>query len=258
MSSHRNKRLALASLFGLVVTAAAASASAQSVSLNVESREIYAQMPFVLSVSAQGFDEKPEPEAPKLEIPGCKVTFLGMSPSVFQSSFSFNGRGSQSTQITFVYRYRVEAPRPGSYDVPPVTVKQGSKSASTRPSRFSASSIATTSDMRIELTMPDRKIYIGEAFEVTLDWYLRRDPRDQNFSVPLFDSEAFTVEAPSMCRPMRARSNFRSVPRCSSFPTSRARSISKGKTSRAFASALWFELPRPGPSRSMLPGWLRA
>ena len=46
------------------------SASAQTLKVSLESHDIYANMPFVLSASAHGFDETPEPEEPSLTIPG--------------------------------------------------------------------------------------------------------------------------------------------------------------------------------------------
>ena len=37
---------------------------AQSAQLQVESRDLYAGLPFVLSLSAEGFDEQPAPAVP--------------------------------------------------------------------------------------------------------------------------------------------------------------------------------------------------
>jgi hypothetical protein len=51
--------------------------------------------------------------------------------------------------------------------------------------------------MRLELGVPERPVWVGEAFELTIDWLLRSDPGDPNFVIPLFDAEdQFRVVAP--------------------------------------------------------------
>ena len=66
-------------------------ASAQSLRLEVDTEEIHAGLPFVLSLSASGFEESPEPAAPELAIEDCTVTYLGMSPSVSRQIQIVNG-----------------------------------------------------------------------------------------------------------------------------------------------------------------------
>src|SRR6185436_5574777 len=121
-----------------------------------------------------GFDEEPQPAPPRLEIPGCRVVPLGVSPSVQQTIQIINGQTTQSRQVTFVFRYRVEAQAPGTYRVPALTVTQGNRRASSAPANVQVGAVSTTPDMRIRLTLPERPVWIGEVFDVTLDWYLRR------------------------------------------------------------------------------------
>ena len=139
--------------------------------LSVESREIYSGLPFTLAVTADQFDEAPEPTITDFEIPGCRVTYLGVSPQVSSFSIQINGRVQQSKDVSFVYRYRVEAPRAGSYKIPPITVEQGDKSASSGPQSFRAAEIEATSDMRLAVVLPERPVWVGETFEVSIDWF---------------------------------------------------------------------------------------
>lgn len=166
---------------------------AQSVELQLSSNDVFAQLPFVLSVVAEGFDESPTPEAPTVEIPGCKVTFSGVSPSVRTSLQIINGRRSQTRRVTFVYRYQVEAPKSGRYRVEAVSIVQGSKRAQSRAGAFQVTDVPTSRDMQIRVNLPNRPVWLGETFEMTVDWFLRRDAEDQNFQVPLFDSDAMQV-----------------------------------------------------------------
>jgi tetratricopeptide (TPR) repeat protein len=147
-------------------------------------------------VTVSDFEESPEPELSDFEIKGAQVDFLGMSPSVTSRRSFINGVVSSSREVRFVYSYRVEPGKAGRYEIPVITATQDGVSASSRPSAFQASGVSNSADMRVEMKVPDRPVWIGETFEVDISWYLRRNPRDQTFVIPLFDHPAFEVEAP--------------------------------------------------------------
>lgn len=175
---------------------AAIPAGAQSLQLQVDRTDLHAGLPFVLSLTAKGFDEASPPGQPSIEIPNIRVTALGMKPSVSSMVHIVNGRRRQSRTVTFVYRYRLVAVEAGTYTVPGIVLTQGGKSATIGAASFTVRDIETTADMKIELQLPNRPLWVGETFEVTLDWYLRRDAQDQSFVVPLFDEESVEIEAP--------------------------------------------------------------
>ena len=168
----------------------------QSLSLQVDSDELYANLPFILSLSASGFDETPQPEAPALAIANCQVTYLGVSPSVSQQIQIVNGQRSEWREVTFVYRWRVEAPAAGRYEVPPLTVAQGTKAATSRAAAFTARPMEVTSDMIVRMDLPERPVWVGETFDVALEWLITRDVERHEFVVPLFASDAVRVEPP--------------------------------------------------------------
>lgn len=180
-----------------VVAGLSSSARAQQARLQVD-RGLYAELPFVVSVVADGFDDNPQPDQPELSIDGCKVTPLGVSPNVQQSITVFNGRRSVSKQVTFVMRWRVQASGPGSYQIPAVSVTQGSKRASTRPATIRVRHIPSSPDMQLSLELPQRPVWVGETIPIHLDWMVRRDVADQQLVVPLFDSDRVRVQAPGV------------------------------------------------------------
>ncbi len=165
----------------------------QSLSLQVDSEDLYANLPFILSLSATGFDETPQPEAPELAIANCEVTYLGVSPNVSQQIRIVNGRRSEWKEVTFVYRWRVQASAAGRYEVPPLTVTQGAKSATHRAAAFSAEPLQVTSDMIVRMSLPERPVWVGETFEVAVEWLLTRDVEGHEFVVPLFAVDAVRV-----------------------------------------------------------------
>jgi len=176
----------------------AASATARELRLSVAADKIRAGMPFALMLEASGFDEDPEPTVGNFEIPGAETVFLGVSPSVSSFVSIINGRRTARREVKFVYRYRVTASKPGSYEVPPITVSQGSVSESTQPSTFTAGKISSTPNMLVEMELPDRKIWVGETVPVKINWFITKNIADHTFVVPLFDMEdRFEVAAPS-------------------------------------------------------------
>lgn len=178
-------------LIGVVVLALApATARAQSARLTLDKNDLYADLPFVVAIVTEGFDESPTPEQPKLTIDGAKVTPIGVSPNVSTSIQIVNGRRTDSRRVQFVMRYRVEAPKAGTYEIAPVTVSQGAKTATTQGGRVQVSDVQETADMALELSLPDRPVWLGEMVPIEIDWYLRRDVSDHQIVVPIFDLES--------------------------------------------------------------------
>lgn len=166
---------------------------AATLSLSVESEAIHAGMPFTLSLSAKGFEEEPPPEPPDLGIEGCEVTYLGVSPSVSSSIQIINGRRSEWREVTFVYRWRVLAPTAGKYTVPPLRMEQAGVVANSRAASFEATDVPVTDDMVVRMTLPERPLWVGETFPVSVDLLLAREARDSEFAVPLFNLDGAEV-----------------------------------------------------------------
>ena len=173
-------------------------AYAQSVQLQPRASEIYVDIPFELSVVLSDFEESPQPEILPFEITDADVHFVGVSPR--KSSFVkiVNGHRTSKVDVTFVYTYQITPRREGLFTIPVITAKQDSTEAqSMQKVTFTASSVQTTQDMRIALTLPNKKIWVGQSFEATLDWYLRKDVSGQDFKIPILNMpDTFEVQDP--------------------------------------------------------------
>ena len=181
----------------LCILLGSAIASAQQLTLHLENDEVYANVPFVLTVAARGFDETPQPTLSKLAIPGCKVTPLGVEPQVSSMVQIVNGQRSERREVSFAFRFRVEAAQGGQYTVPVLTAEQGGKRAQSQAARFSVRGVEDTRDMQLRLVLPERPLWVGETVDASLEWYLRRSVGNRSFAVPLFDQEEWLeVEAP--------------------------------------------------------------
>ncbi len=188
--------IALAVFVALAVLAVPA--GEQTLEVSVESREIYAGMPFTLVLSARGFEEQTPPAAPDLAIDGCRVTYIGMTPSVSQQIHIVNGRRSEWREVKFVYRWQVTAPSPGRYRVPALTLPQGSKSAASPAATFDVGDLEQTTDMVVRMRLPERPVWVGETFDGAIEWLLARDVESYELVVPLFEIDAVRVEGAAL------------------------------------------------------------
>jgi hypothetical protein len=200
------KRFLLASL---IVAAAAGSAAAQDapqVRLSLAGGEAYAGMPFVIDLVADGFAESPAPAQPALAIPGATITALPRpAPRVSSQVMVINGNVTESRAVEFVYEYKVELAKAGEYEVPSITVTQGKLSASTPTARLRVGDVASSDDMKLELHLPDRALWVGETFPLELDLLIRKSPDNPQFSIPMFaDEQTFQVAAPPVKDPRSA------------------------------------------------------
>ncbi len=173
-------------------------AGAQQLSLHLDSEEVYANLPFTLSVVARGFAESPAPTLSTLSIPGCRITPLGVTPNVSSMVQIINGQRSEQRSVSFAFQFRVEAAQAGTYTVPALIAQQGSQKAQSQAARFSVRAVDDTKDMQLRLMLPERPLWVGETVEGALEWYLRRDVGNHSFALPLFDQEKWLeVESPT-------------------------------------------------------------
>jgi hypothetical protein len=157
----------------------------------------HAGMPFELRLLVGGLDDNPPPDPPKLSIPGATVKWLGAQPNVSRSIQIINGRRSDSTTVTWVLQWSVTVAKEGHLRVPSVTVVQGSKRATAQAADADVDAIPVTDAMRLELSLPERPVFVGENIPVTLTWLFRADPqRDPQFQVPMLEGDSFTIGTP--------------------------------------------------------------
>ena len=246
MTDRARTRLVLIFAAAIAPFMAAPPAGAQSLQLQVDRTDLHAGMPFVLSLTAKGFDEQSPPGQPHIEIANCQVTALGMKPNVSSMIQIVNGRRRESRTVTFVYRYRLVAAKAGNYTIPGIALTQGGKSAKIGSASFTVRDIETTADMKIELRLPDRPVWVGETFEATLDWYLRRDAQDQSFVVPLFDQESVEIEAPPITDRRQALT-FPAGARDIELGYARQQITSAGQRYTRFRFQALVTVSRPGP-----------
>ncbi|HEY4239366.1 MAG TPA: BatD family protein [Kofleriaceae bacterium] len=190
---------------GVALVIAAPAAFAQSAEFSLPGGRPHVEVPFQLDLAVSGFDEQPQPELPKVDIKDATVTPIGAQPSVSRRIQIINGRRSDETVVEWTLSYRVVAHKEGSLVVPSVTVVQGSKKATARAGNTPVEGVATSDDMKLQLAMPDRAVFVGETVPVTIEWLFKREPQGTpQFSIPIMESDAFTVSGPPVADPRKA------------------------------------------------------
>ena len=190
------QRLLGAALATTLAALATPLAGAATASLSASADNYYANMPFTLTLKAEGFAEEPPPAPPPLAIAGCEVTYLGMSPSVSSHIQIINGRRSEWKQVTFNYQWRVVAAATGRYSVPALRLSQNGVEAGTPAAAFEVAALPATSDMIVRMELPERDLWAGETFDVAVTWLLNREVESHEFSVPLFSIAGAEVTSP--------------------------------------------------------------
>ncbi len=179
---------------------AAELAEAQTIEFSTQVRETYAGVPFQLSIVLKDFEENPTPEIAPFEIENADVQLIGVSPSVSSMSTFINGKWTTKRDVSFVFSYNILPKKPGQYVLPQIkAVQQGKEVVSNKRVSFEAIDVENTRDMRIELELPQRALWVSESFEVTLNWYVRKDFSTHSFEVPMLSmGDYFDISEPDV------------------------------------------------------------
>lgn len=185
---------------------ARAQAPAPTAQLTLERNDPHAGVPFTLAMVVDGFDEKPQPDVPKLEVGGAKVTPIGVTPQVRESISIINGRQTRDRQVRWVFKWSIEMAKAGRVRVGPVTAIQGSRRATAAAGDLNVQDVESAPDMKFEVVLPDRPVFVGETIDVKLVWMFGREPENPQFAVPLAASDDFIVTAPPAAQGQRSLS----------------------------------------------------
>lgn len=175
----------------------------EKASLQIGAPPYYAGIPVELLVIAEGFAEAPQPSIETPTIQGATLTLVRVTPSVSTSMSIVNGQVTHWKRVRFGFRYRLEVAKPTRITMPRFIVTQGSKSATTVPTKFDFEAIPKSEAHRIELQLPESAVLPGERIPIALEWWLPESSADKvtnrRARVPLFERiDAFQFEFPKV------------------------------------------------------------
>jgi len=171
---------------------------AQQAKVAVQQGPHYLGEPVLVRVTAEGFEEHPQPicEPGKLP-PGVAIKEIGVRPSVTSVTQVINGRITSYRKVVFAFDFHVVAEKPGEFRLPPFKVKQNQQAVSTQGLALRVQRIQTDKDIRVSLILPSQPIYPGQRVPVKIEWWYAGDlneVRDLTFRSPVFDQFIFVTE----------------------------------------------------------------
>ena len=191
----RLRLLATGLVFGFLI---AGPAWAQEVKVAVQEGPLYVGEPVLVRVTAEDFEEKPQPTCDPGTLPqGLSVRAVGVRPSISSFTQVINGQLTSYRKVIYAYDFHVTAEKPGGYRIPPFTVKQDQTAKVTQALSLRFQEISTDKDMRVSMILTQRAVYPGQQVPVTIEWWYGgdlNDVRDLTFRSPIFDQFTFTSE----------------------------------------------------------------
>jgi len=174
----------------LVALVAAASAAAQTVSVQSTPAPHYAGESIEVHVVVEGFDEDPAPSVVVASPPRGKLIAGGVHPSVSTSISIVNGQMRRTKEVKFTFVYQLHVRKPGSIEIGPFVVTQGNTSVRSRSLRLDLEALPSSDQMAVELEFPNTPVYVGERVPITLRFRLtgrlRENLHQYALRVPFF------------------------------------------------------------------------
>ncbi len=184
----------------LLAPFAAPDAEAQEVTLALSQAPYYVDVPIEIEVTAEGFEEEPQP---KIEAHGPAARHLqlvGVTPNVSRSVRIVNGQISQTSSVRFVYAYRMMPPGPGRYQIGPFRVTQGNTTKVTGLTNVAVETVPLESGQKIRVKIASGDIFVGQRIPIEVQWWISPELRgtlfNQRITVPMLDQvDSFSVDS---------------------------------------------------------------
>lgn len=191
----------------LVVVGIHRRTQAQDVQIAQQGGPYYVAEPMVIQVQISGVQSEQDVDCrlaqPQLP-PGVTVDGpqIGQSKSTF--SQIINGRISTRETVSFKYNFEVTADRPGAVIIGPFVVKIDSETQELKEVEIEFEELAEDPQLKLELSLPRQKIYVGEQVPVAIRWLFAGDRNGLNHAFsnlqirsPLFEQFEFQDSAPT-------------------------------------------------------------
>jgi len=160
------------------------------VGVAVSSQEVFVGESFQMQVQVSGSDA---PEEPDLSgITDFSVETLGHQQNNSSFSTIINGKVSQRVSRGYIFNYRLTPLRAGSFSIPEITVTAGGKTVKTDPLTISVKKPQETNDFKLRMSLSKTSCYEGEPVILTVTWYIGKDVRGFNITLPVLEkTDAF-------------------------------------------------------------------
>jgi hypothetical protein len=155
----------------------------------VETNDVSVGEPFILQLQVSGADNPQQPDMSVIK--DFNVVFQGGQQNSSSSITIINGKVTRDAREGYYFSYQLTPTRSGSLTIPSLTVKAGNNSAETEPIQISAREPSETEDFKLRISLSRNRCYVGEPVILTATWYIGKDVREFNFTLPVLSDSSF-------------------------------------------------------------------
>lgn len=189
-------KLFIGVLMGMLFWGTAAWAETIKANAVVERRDFFMGEPFVFQIQVSGSESPEKPDLSKVK--DFIVTFQGGQQNSSQSVTIVNGKVSRNIRKGYFFSYQMIPNRTGALSIPSINVVADGQSTQTDPVMITVRKPVETDDFKLRLKLSKDHCYVGEPVILTVTWYIGKDVREFNFSLPLLEDDSFRFENPDV------------------------------------------------------------
>lgn len=178
----------------LILGAFAATAPGQEplgVEAVVSSDSVTLGEPFDFQLQVSGSEAPSPPDLTGLA--DFTVTPMGNGTNSSSSVTIINGQVTQNVRKGFLFNYQLVARKAGSLTIPPLTVKDGPNSATTRPLVIRVGAMQENDHYKLRVSLPGTSAWVGEALHLGLTFYYDANLEQPRLNLPVANDPSFQV-----------------------------------------------------------------
>jgi hypothetical protein len=143
--------------------------------------------PFIFQIQVQGSED---PEQPDLSnVADFTVEFKGGRQNSSRSVTIINGKMVQDVRQGYFFSYQLTPKREGRLIIPSITITADGRTTATDPVAINAQKAVESDDFKLTLKLSKDHCYVGEPVTLTVTWYIGKDVKGFNFTLPLLNNK---------------------------------------------------------------------
>ena len=155
----------------------------------VEKTEVSVGEPFIFQIQVSGSEDPQQPDTSAIR--DFTVAFQGGQRNSSSSITIINGKMTRDVKEGYYFTYQLTPTREGRLTIPSIKVVAGNSSSQTDPIEISVGQPTETEDFKLRLSLSSSSCYVGEPVVLTVTWYIGKDVREFNFSLPVLTDTSF-------------------------------------------------------------------
>ena len=154
-----------------------------------ERTTVFVREPFLFQIQISGTENPEKPDMSSIK--GASVQFRGGQQNSSSSVSIINGRMTKNVKKGYVFSYQITPEKVGRLIIPSLAIKTDSTTVQTNLVVIQVKTPEETKDFKLRLSLSKNNCYVGEPVILTVTWYLAKDVRNFDFSLPFLENNDF-------------------------------------------------------------------